>query len=107
MLTSRHSLLLVTIEELAQQRDRLLRDLELKRDAGSLNLQINGGQTLSGERINDLLQHVSNLSRTQQALQLSVAGLKTDMSAILSSRIWRTMVAAGGVVLRFLPGRRD
>jgi hypothetical protein len=105
-LVDKHALLLATIEELARQRDQLLQDIELNRYAGSVGSPLPDSRR-SDERINDLLLQVSNLTKTQQALQSSFGELKTQVSDILSSRVWKTLVAVGGILLRFMPGRRQ
>jgi SAM-dependent methyltransferase len=103
-LISRHALLLTTLEDLAQQRDQLLRSIELK-PADRANPRVAYNDTFSDDRLSDLAQQVSRMNGMQQALQASVSSLKTQVSDILSSRIWKTLVAIGGSIQRLLPGR--
>jgi 2-polyprenyl-3-methyl-5-hydroxy-6-metoxy-1,4-benzoquinol methylase len=106
-LIGKHALLLGTVEDLARQRDQILRNLESGGRAGSVISPPGDSNVLSDDGIADLLLQVSTLNRTQQGLQAAVSGLKTQVSDIISSRIWKTLVQVGGIILRFLPGGRN
>ena len=103
-LIEHHQILLTTLEEVSRQRDALMGNVT---SARAPSAEVAGQPNrASDDRMGDLALQIAGLSRGQQLLQEHVNILTGQVKDILKSRIWQTLVAAGGLVLRLTPRLR-
>jgi hypothetical protein len=104
-LVSRHQVLLTTLDRMSRERDALEARLEENADR-TAPVASAGVLVADDPRLSDLAGQFNALRRGQEMLLQHVSALTTQVNGILTSRIWRSLAAAGGVVLRCVPGSR-
>jgi len=105
-LTAKHECLVATLEEVSSQRDNLL--------AGVNSFSVSGETDPNGSaatiaarlqaRISEIASEVAAMNKRQNLLQEQVSDLRAQVRDIVTSRIWKTLVSAAGVLLRLKPG---